>query len=209
MKYSYALTGAGIPVIREFETDKTAEIYEGRAVGLENGKVTVNTENGVLGVCAENHSGNKDILNARADGDRIRVDITSLGVYEVNMPEIIVNNGGAGIISCIKEGVGENMAGCEIIAVKKNDGTFISYKNGIEIKSVSVSGEYADISVSGTTDLFLGDILVIKPFAGMTVKLSADGRGIAFDGNGAEMLVTGTNEGNFTAEAVFKNKIFG
>ena len=191
MTFSFCTTGAVNPVIRDFPVEETAKIKEGVIVYLdENGKVSTNAQGNLLGVTAENHSGEKELLNARSCGDRIRVDITSGGVYSLRMPVFTV-------VSATDDGITvsggtalKNGAKGNIVLVEKTDGSIGNIGETRKISSVTIDGENAIISPDGNMNISEGDKLMYVPVIGTKGRPDENCNTFAVDVSGSSPVLT-------------------
>ena len=88
MDFKFNLSGNNIPLIKDFPINENESIAYGEAVGIKDGLVVKADEaEDILGVAVENHSGEKSELNARSNGNKIRVIISTDAVYGVKSKE--------------------------------------------------------------------------------------------------------------------------
>jgi len=202
MKFLYGIGGANIPVIAEFEVEKDTVLYAGETVGLENGVVTKNLDGGVLGVCAENHSGKEDILNARANGTRIRVDITTGGVYRTAAPEITTIICGGTSVTVSADEVSGSLEGAKLVLCYKEQNSESTDAVGsmFEVVSCTENGENLVLTLDGRCDVLLGDRFRVLPATGSEITLG---------GTGTKMTVVGRNVENGCLDVTLSNRIFG
>ena len=98
MKFYQKLDGAVLISAREYDIAASTAIIAGQIVKLADGLVVAAAagETGaVLGIAAENHSGQNDALDIRADGTRIKVIDDPATVMQCAAPEITAAAGGS------------------------------------------------------------------------------------------------------------------
>ncbi len=99
MKFYQKLDGGVHVSAREYDIAAATAIAEGQLVKLADGLVVaaaVNETGAVLGVAAENHSGNADALDPRANGKKILVIDDPDAIYQCKAPQIEAAAGGSG-----------------------------------------------------------------------------------------------------------------
>lgn len=211
MTYSFNLTGAGVPVIKEFYTHKNAVIKAGQIVYLDDeGYVNKDGNGSLLGVAAEDHTGVKDALNVRADGDRVRVDITKDAFYKVACPVFTASEDGD-TSSLIAESTNADAqtAGC-LIMTEKGEGSTNTDGVGTKRKivSVSVSGDRCDFTVEAGGKICKGDKYAFCPMAGFIGSVDEKGTGFSAAKGTAVMTAAGFDEKTLTIEARLDGKFF-
>ena len=201
MDFLYGIGGANIPVIKEFDVESTTVLYAGEAVGIKNGLVTKNLEDGVLGVCAEDHSGKEDILNKRANGKKIRVDVTMGGVYKMKAPVINPLSGGMKLTVSAGEAC-EGLDGAKVVLYMKDAFSVNNDKIGTVYNVVSSAEEAGNIALNldRTCGVSLGDTFMLLPAPGFEGKFGTMDTGIKVVGRDIE-------GGNL--HVMISNKIFG
>ena len=61
MNFLFNLSGANTPVIKEYDIAADEKISAGEVVGLSDGLIVkANDADSIIGVCAEDHTGEKD-----------------------------------------------------------------------------------------------------------------------------------------------------
>ena len=182
MKFLFGMGGANVPVIKEFEIVKENEVQHGEILFInENG--VVDAENGkiLLGVAAEDHSGKKELLNERSNGNRIRVDITKDGVYMAENPVLVaLSDAEAGKFVCSSYEIDENAVGCGIALVSEGGKAMTQDKPYAirKITAVTVSGETATVTVEGDNPTYAGDGYIFIPYTGYEMGINEDGMGV-------------------------------
>lgn len=211
MTYSFNLNGSGYPVVKEFFTEKTACIKAGQAVYLdENGIVNSKAEGTLLGVAAEDHSGVKDILNERADGEKIRVDITKDAFYRMACPVFeAIEEGDTTSLICQSTMADADTYGF-LILKEKGEGSINTDAIGTrrKIESVSASGSRLDFTVEAGGKICRGDKYAFCPMPGFVG--SVDELGTCFSAaKGVSSMTVAAFDGNtFTLEARLDGKFF-
>ncbi len=212
MKFLYGLGGANVPVIKEFDIDPATKINAGSAVSITSeGKVTETISGAVLGVCAENHPGKEDMLNKRANGNRVRVDITSGGVYSIKFPEFEAVFGGVeNTFSSDSTNLSSIGKGARFVLVKKAADSTNTDKIGTVREAISAdfgsNGNFEFVFNDGGTPS-KGDVYAyITPVGSSAVV--CDGYRLDISGVGSGAKVVGCDEKNRMAHIVFTNKVF-
>ena len=98
MKFYQKLDGAVLISAREYDIAADTAIQDGQIVKLADGRVVAaaaNETGAILGIAAENHSGQNDALDIRADGTRIKVIDDPATVMQCAAPEITAAAGGS------------------------------------------------------------------------------------------------------------------
>lgn len=98
MKFYQKLDGGAHISAREYNIASDADIKEGQAVKLSEGRVVsaLAAETGaLLGVAAETHSGSADALDPRANGTRLLVIDDPGAVYQCAAPTVTASGGSA------------------------------------------------------------------------------------------------------------------
>ena len=95
MKAILDMVSPTIPVM-EIPIDPSVSVKRGQLLALNSGLATpsaANRSTAVLGVALETHTGQADLLDPRADGDRIRVAAGPHTVYSVPAPVLTTTDG--------------------------------------------------------------------------------------------------------------------
>ena len=213
MKFLYGLSGAGVPVIRDFEIDSKAEIYTGEVVTLTDGGVIGKGCNGlVLGVAAEDHTGKNDILNERNNAGKLRVDITKDGVYSVPASKLTVSKKGTGTsIVCPFDMEGANLAGAKLILTAKGENSENTDSVGTERKigSVSYSDGVATFTVNDGGISCTGDVYALIPPYGYKGSVADDCKSFSCNSaGGITLTVAGYDKMNATLEVILGKRYF-
>ena len=214
MKFLYGLGGANVPVIKEFELSNPAEAIEaGQALKCTSrGLVGKNVDGKYIGVAAEDHSGKEDILNPRANGNKIRVDITKDAVYSVPMMKLTaVANGSPITFVCPGGYVTGNHLVFSLMLISKGEGSTNTDAVGTirKIDNVTSSGSnyVYEIETGGTT--CEGDVYAVVPYVGFIGGVDNSYKGMDFcSDTGTELTVVGVNKTDATVEARFKAGLF-
>lgn len=205
MIYSFGLCGTGVPVIKEFNTKKEMCAKRGRGAYIDSEGFVNGDGNGeFIGIFAEEHSGKKDILNLRADGNRVRVDITSGGVYKMPFPILEAGKDGTETsFSCntsiLKQGIqGELMMVYKASDSVNTDGVGTKRK----ITAVSVSEGVATITIENGGMPCKGDRYAFIPSIGSVGGLDESRSGYCPSSRGVPSLkVINCDENTLTLEA--------
>lgn len=214
MKFLYGLYGANIPVIREFDIDGNLKVEAGSIirVSTDGSKISPTAIGYCLGVAAEDHSGEKDILNARSNGKKLRVDITGGGVYSVAAPRFTAIAGGTATKAvCENDGYTTSLVGsCVILASKGENSTNTDSVGSIrKITGVSVADGVATISLSDGGVVCEGDVYAIAPVTGFKGNVADDCKGFGFStGTGVTLSVIGIDKANLCLEVLLGSKLF-
>ena len=198
MKFLYSLTGANVPVIKEFDTYNTEKIEKGDVLFLDIGKKATKSNSGnVLGVSAETHSGKEDILNERSNKDKIRVDITAGGVYSV-APLLLtaVQDGSTGSFFCSDENVDYSVEGFKLVLVEKAEGSENTDNIG-DVRNVSFGSPEEgkiNMSISAGGKTCKGDVYAMYPAVGTEGYYNENGGNfIITNGTGICIVAVGAN----------------
>ncbi len=212
MKFLYSLSGANHPVIKEIRINKTDKFVKGKVVRVSiDGYVSHYAVGNCLGVAAEDHTGEKDILNPRADGETVRIDITHGGVYSVPVPRISVTASTSSGFTCSSTGLTGLIMGMRAVLVEKGDNSENTDSVGTErlITDVSISGGIATLTVSGIGTVGVGDVYAIVPNTGYKGYLADDCESFTLTGGtGIELMVVSYNEADETLEVILGAKQF-
>ncbi len=213
MKFLYSLTGANIPVIKEFTIDKTSNIKAGEIVKRNSDGIIDDSNIGdVIGVSAETHTGEKDILNERNDGDKLRIDITRGGVYEVDAFTATANSQSSENALVAKWGyLNSSLAGGRIVLVEKGDDSANTDQIGTvrEIISDTISNSVCTFSVSEGGTICEGDVYaILPPYAFVGVIASDRVSFVPYASEGANVKTVRCNEKTCKVEVEIRNKLF-
>lgn len=214
MKFLYGLGGANVPVIKDFELSYVnMNIEPGFVVKCnEDGKVTSNTYDKILGVAAETHTGKNDILNPRNDSKKLRVDITRYGVYRADAPRIVVSKAGSATSVYTRAvDMSSIMNNSLLVLVEKGEGSENTDAIGTARKISSYLSENPDnvITVASGSISYPGDIYAIVPCVGDEFPVSEDYTTISYSiGNGGKVKIVGRDVEKGTIDVILKETIF-
>lgn len=183
MKFSLHLNGANTPLILEYPIEPTKVVHAGEVVGLSDGMVVSADEaDGILGVAAEEHKGVHDELNARADGNRLRVCVSPDAVYETPLVHFEATGGTATTLKTTSVGLSASIVSGRAVLVSKLSGSTNTDRVGDSrrISAVSVSGSTATVTLSNGGVPGAGDVYMFVPDVGDELALDATGKGICF-----------------------------
>ncbi len=183
MKFSFDLTGANTPLIGEYDIDPATAVKAGEVLGLVDGSaVKADAADDILGVCAEEHTGVHDELNARADGGKIRVNISPEAVYEAPLAYFEVTGGTSTTLKTTSVGLSASVTSGKAVLVSKASGSTNTDTLGTErrIQSVSVSGSEATLTLASGGVPCAGDVYMLMPDVGDELALDAEGSGVCF-----------------------------
>lgn len=188
MKFSFNVSGANAPVIREYDIAASTAVKDGEALGIADNTV-VKAESGdhVLGVSAEEHTGKHDELNTRADGRKIRVNIAPSAVYETALPCFTATGGSATTLIIASSGVSTSLTSGRAVLVSKAAGSANTDKVGASrrISACAVSGSAATLTLTSGGKPAAGDVYMLIPDVGDEMYLDAAGDGVCFYRSGA------------------------
>ena len=184
MNFLFNLSGANAPLIKEYDILADTKVFAGEVVGLSNGKIVkANDADAILGVCAEDHKGEKDELNARADGTKVRVIIAPDAVYSAKAPKYTAQVGStATTLVTSSKGLSVSIKSGAAILVSKAENSTNTDKIGAvrRISAVAVSGEKATVTLENGGVACEGDEYVLIPDTGSKLQLTEDGFGVCF-----------------------------
>lgn len=183
MKFSFNTTGANQPVIREFDIDNDLCVNQGEVVCIKDSKITTQTKGTLsLGVCAETHTGQKDLLNTRANGNKVRVIVGSDSAYEAKSPMLSASLGTSTTLVCEAKGLCASVMGT-VKLIRKADGSQNTDSIGTErrILSVAISDNTATITLEEGGVISTGDEYVLIPDIGHTLYLDENRTGVVFE----------------------------
>ena len=82
MDYYINSQGLASPCVKEYEIDTSVDLKRGTVMTLSNGKAKKATDSDkILGVLCEDYNVNKEELNARSGGGRVRVNVSSGALF--------------------------------------------------------------------------------------------------------------------------------
>lgn len=183
MNFTFCLSGCNQPLIKEYEIDENTKITAGEAVGISGGKAVIASESDdILGVSAETHSGKEELLNARANGNKLRVIISPDAVYTYSAPKYTAMGGTATTITVASAGLSVNVSSGYAVLVSKALGSQNTDKIGEKrkISACSVSGANAVLTLENGGSASAGDVYMLFPLVGEKVQLDTDGVGFCF-----------------------------
>ena len=214
MKFLYGLGGANVPVIKDFELSYASmNVKAGEVVKCDsNGKISTNVGDAILGVVAENHTGKKDILNARDTGNMVRVDITKNGVYRADAPRLVVSaTGTATTVLTRTSELSTIMKESLLVLIEKGEGSANTDAIGTarRISNYSSTSPENIVTVASGSISYEGDVYAIVPYIGGEYPVSEDCTTICYGvGCGGKVKVVGRDIKNATIDVVFKETIF-
>ena len=183
MKFVFCASGADQPAIKDFDVQNDKEINEGEAVCLTGEKITGAKKGGtLLGVVAETHSGKTDTLNARAVGNKIRVNITQGAVYAAKAKVLTADSGcTATSFKCTDSYFGTSVNSGKLVLKYKAPTSTNTEKIGSErtVSACAVTSGAVTLTVSSGTAACEGDVYEYYPKIGSEMSLDADGTGFA------------------------------
>ena len=209
MKFLYSLGGGNIPVIREFDIKANTKFKKGQIVIIStDAEIAPNVIGGCIGVAAEEHTGEKDILNERNNGTKLRVDITRDAVYEVKAPKITATKGTATTLVCSADGITTNLANSRIVLVHKGENSNNTDAAGTvrNVQSVAVSGTEATFTIDNGGIVSEGDVYALIPkygFVGNVDRRNSDFC-CASSGSTVSAYVVNSNTETLTLEVLIK-----
>lgn len=181
MKFVFCASGAVQPTIKDFAVQEDKEINCGEAVCLTGEKITGAKKGGtLLGVAAETHSGKEDILNARANGGRIRVNITPGAVYAAKAKVLTADSGcTATSFKCTDSYFGTSVSSGKLVLKYKAPTSTNTEEIGAErtVSACAVTSGAVTLTVSSGAAACEGDVYEYYPKIGSEVYLNADGTG--------------------------------
>lgn len=209
MKFLYSLGGGNIPVIREYDIEANEKFKKGQAVKIStDGKISVNAAGGCIGFAAEDHTGEKDILNERNNGTKLRVDITRDAVYEVDAPKLVATGGSNTTLVCSSTGITTNLGKSRLVLVHKGDNSENTDSAGTvrKVSAVAVSGTSATFTVSDGGVISEGDVYALIPEYGFNGNVNGnDGTfSCASTGEAVSAYVINCNTDTLTLEVMPK-----
>ncbi len=213
MKFSLHLNGATTPLILEYDIDPTKAVHTGEIVGLSDGTVVSADEaDAILGIAAEEHTGVHDELNARADGNRIRVCVSPDAVYETSLMYFEATGGTATTLQTTSVGLSASVKSGRAVLVSKVVGSTNTDRVGDSrrIGAVSVSGGTATVTLSSGGVPCAGDMYMFVPDAGDELALDATGKGVCFyrAGNTTKFVCVYTSDDRGVVGVKLKTPLF-
>lgn len=176
MKFAYCYAGGNIPAIKEFNIEKNANVEAGEVVCANGGVIDGTVKGGVaLGVCEETHTGSYDMLNARNDGTKVRVNITD-GVYETDATKLTATTEGTEtIFVCASEGLSESVEGACLVLIEKAPNSTNTDKIGTvrKVSACAISSEAATLTIENGGAAFKGDVYALIPALGASLVLDS------------------------------------
>ena len=214
MKFLYGLGGANVPVIKEFELSNPNEaIGAGEALKCTNrGLVGKNVDGKYIGVAAEDHSGKEDILNPRANGNKIRIDITKDAVYSVPMMKLTAVADGSPITFVCEGGfITGNHTTFSLMLISKGEGSTNTDAVGsirkIDYVNTSSSNYVYEIETGSTP--CIGDVYALVPYVGFKGGVDNSYKGMEFcSDTGTELTVVSIDKVSLMAEVKFNDSLF-
>lgn len=207
MKFLYSLGGGNIPVIREFDIDANTKFKKGQTVRISTDATIAPDAIGCcIGIAAEDHTGEKDILNERNNGTKLRVDITKDAVYSVDAPKLTATGGSATTFVCNADGITTNLSKSRLVLVQKGENSLNTDTVGSfrRIESISVSGTTATFTVNNGGAIGEGDVYAVIPEYGYKGYTDSDGSGFAFTNQNiaSSLYVVNRNTETLTLEVM-------
>ena len=190
MKFAYCYAGGNMPAIKEFDIESTANVEKGQVVCADGNVITEKVKNAkLIGVCEETHKGVEDMLNARSNGTKIRVNVTD-GVYETEAVKLVAKNGCTGTsFVCDADGLSEACVGGVLVLVEKADGSTNTEKAGKvrKITGYSVSGNVATVTAENGEVPYVGDVYALIPALGAELCLDENKTGYSFNNTNTDV----------------------
>ena len=212
MKFLYGLYGASIPVIRDFAINPKEKFEAGEVVTMStDGIIGKNAVGPAVGVAAEDHSGEKDILNARSDGNKLRIDITGGGVYALAAPKVKATGGNGTTLICSSENIVSVPSGVKLVLVQKGENSENTDSVGTEraVTNTSFSDGTATFTVSDGGVISDGDVYAIIPAYGYKGNVAEDSKSFTFNaGKGIDLTVLGYDKKTMQLEVLLGSKFY-
>ena len=211
MKFLYSLGGGNIPVIREFDIDANTKFKKGQTVRISTDATIAPDAIGCcIGIAAEDHTGEKDILNERNNGTKLRVDITKDAVYSVDAPKLTATGGSATTFVCNADGITTNLSKSRLVLVQKGENSLNTDTVGYarKVKNVTVSANVATFTVEQGSVISEGDVYAVIPEYGYKGSTDSDGSGFAFTNQNiaSSLYVVNSNTETLTLEVMLKKE---
>lgn len=213
MKFLYSLYGANVPVIKEFDIRNNLMIQAGEIVRCSSdGDISPASIGECVGVAAEDHSGKEDILNARANGTKLRVDITGGGVYAVPAIKLTASKTGtATTFICTSSKINNSINKSKLVLVQKGDNSTNTDSVGTErtITNTTTTGDDTTITLSNGGVSSEGDVYALVPYTGFRGNVAEDGKSFTvLTGTGVGLVVMGYDKNTACLEVLLGDKIF-
>ena len=209
MKFLYSLGGGNIPVIREFDIDSKTKFESGKVVRIStDGIIGHGSIGGCIGVAAEDHTAEKDILNERNNGNKLRIDITRDAVYSVPAMKLTATSGSETTLICSSEGLAASISSGTLVLVQKGENSENTDSVGSErkVQSVSISSGNATVTIDDGARICAGDVYAFFPTYGFKGVVADDCSNFAFAGTNVvtELYVVNYDKKNLTLEVMLK-----
>ncbi len=208
MKFLYSLSGGNIPVIREYDIDAKAKFKKGQLVKIStDAGISTAAVGGCIGIAAEDHTGEKDILNQRNNGTKLRVDVTRDAVYEVDVIKLTATGGSNTTFVCSSTDITTNLIKSRLVLVHKGDNSQNTDSAGTvrKVSNVTVSGDSATFTVSDGGVISKGDVYALIPEYGFKGNVDCDGIFSCVDtGNTVSAYVVNSSIDTLTLEIMPK-----
>lgn len=214
MKFLYGRGGANVPVIKDYELLSGANVIQPGEVLKCNsdGKITQGEFDTTIGVAAEYHSGKADILNPRANGNMIKVDITADAVYRADAPTITATSMGTNVTLLTNAyDLSDKIIGSTLVLIKKGDNSSNTDEIGTarKVTGYDCPGSYSAISLEDGGAVDIGDVFMAIPPIGYEGAVAIGYQTISFDtGEGGKMRVVGNNIENGTIDVILLETFF-
>ncbi len=183
MKFTFDLSGNGIPLIKEYDIDSEIAIGDGEVVGLAGSKVVkADDAECILGVAAEEHTGTHDELNARSDGTKIRVIISPDAVYGAAAKAYIASTGNETTIVVPSDGLSVGVNSGYAVLVRKAENSLNTDEIGTKrkISECTIAGNGAALTVEAGSAPSNGDVYILIPEIAGEMQLDSTGLGVCF-----------------------------
>lgn len=202
IEYAYDLAVVSAPIIKEFYIASGTAIEQGEVVKLVEGAVVAvgdtDQDDPYLGVAAEAHTGVSDIMNPRANGNKIKVYCSPLAVFKCQ----------PGILSTADSGDATTWVDGEIVAAAgfaDNDwnGGYLKVKSTAALTNgLNKAYRVSDFAVAtGTfTGVFTGGVtagdtaLLFPPVGSKGWDLNSDGTMLDLKAKGGESIIIVEND---------------
>ena len=182
MKFLYSLGGGNTPVIKEFDIGSNTKFEIGKVVRCNSdGTIGHKCVGGCIGVVAEEHTGEKDILNERSNGNKLRIDITKNAVYSVPAMKVTATAGSTTTLVCSSAGIASSLSGATVVLVRKGENSENTDLVGSErrVETVAVSAGNATFTINNGAKICVGDVYAIFPVYGYKGVVADDGKNFA------------------------------
>ena len=209
MKFTFNASGANTPVIKEFDIATSTAINEGAAVGIKNGLVVAATgATYILGVAAETHKGSADLLNPRANGTKIRVNISPCAIYNVPAQKLTATGGSATTFVCDGTNLSTSLSAGKLVLVSKGASSTNTDKLGTvrTISACSITTGTATITVSSGGTAAAGDVYALLFAPGTEVYLDSTGKNAVMYNSGTTVKLIAATSDTDTLECGMKLK---